>query len=91
MSARPKLPPRKPDAERSHFVFLKRCGCPFGLAEQNDRWCRDEDAAWDAMYDTRAEERAARTDGVTTVHVPHAEYVEKYYDRMTSRCTHGGA
>ena len=91
MSTRPKLPPRKPDSERSHFVFLSKCGCPFGLVERTDRWCRDEDGAWDAMYDTRAEERAARAKGVTLVHVSHAEYTATYYDRMTARCPHGGA
>lgn len=84
-----KLPTIKPDNERSHFVFLYRCGCPFGLVEKG-RWCADENAAWDSMYDTRAEERTARSAGVTAVHVGHAEYVAKYYDRMTARCTHGG-
>jgi len=85
-----KLPLRKPDSERSHYVFLSACGCPFGLVERG-RWCVDEDAAWDSMYDSRAEERAARAKGVRCVYVSHEEYVATYYSRMTARCTHGGA
>lgn len=82
-----KLPPRKPDSERSHYVFLASCGCPFGLVERG-RWCADEDAAWDSMYDTRGEERGAQARGVRCVYVSHEEYVATYYNRMAKRCPH---
>lgn len=77
-------------SERSHFVFLKRCGCPIGLVEKG-RFCVDEDEAWDSMYDTRAGERAARERGISAVHVSHAEYTATYYTRMTAPCPHGGS
>ena len=74
---------------RRQFVFLRACGCPFGLAEQTSR-CRDEDAAWDSMYDTRAEERAARARGVHVEFVDHATYVERFFPLMTTPCPHSG-
>jgi hypothetical protein len=40
------------------------------------------------MYDTRAEDRAARAEGVHVVHVDHATYVREFYPRMTARCPH---
>ncbi len=95
-TARPRRPYLAPQAERHHYVFLHRCGCPFGLVEASARKpggpprLADEDAAWDEMYDTRAEERAARRDGVTVVHVDHAEYEREFYPKMGSdwRCPH---
>ncbi len=89
MSAR-KLPPRRPQSERKHFVFLNRCGCPFGLVEESEHFCPDEDAAWDRMYDTRREEREARAQGVRVAHVDHATYEREFYPRMTARCPHPG-
>ena len=83
----PKLPPRTPQHLRRHFVFVDRCGCPFGLAEETPR-CKDEDAAWDSMYDTRAEERAARARGVRVVHVDHATYERDFYPLMFKTCPH---
>jgi hypothetical protein len=87
---RSKLPPRRPQSERKHWIFLYRCGCPFGLVEES-RFYKTEDDAWDGMYDTRAEERAARAAGVHTVFVDHANYEREFYPRMTERCAHGGA
>lgn len=84
-----KLPQRRPQSERRHFVFLRACGCPQGLAEQTSR-CRDEDAARDAMYDTRAEERAAVAAGVRVEFVDHATYEERFYPLMTKPCPHSG-
>ncbi|GGN39698.1 hypothetical protein FHR83_006661 [Actinoplanes campanulatus] len=87
---RSKLPPRRPQSERKHWIFLDQCGCPIGLVEES-RFYKTEDAAWDGMYDTRAEERAARARGVHTVFVDHATYEERFYPRMTKRCTHEDA
>lgn len=84
-----KLPPRRPQAERRHWVFLYACGCPFGLAEETPR-CKSEDDAWDAMYDTRAEERAGRAGGVRVEFVDHATYEERFYPLMTQTCPHTG-
>lgn len=81
--------PYRPQAERRHWVFLRACGCPFGLVEQG-RWAQDEDAAWDSMYDSRGEERAARARGVRAEFVDHATYERDFYPRMTQKCTHGG-
>lgn len=85
--ARSKLPPMRAQADRRHWVFLSACGCPFGLVEQG-RFAEDEDAAWDAMYDTRAEERAARGRGVVTRFVDHETYWREFYPRMTAKCPH---
>jgi hypothetical protein len=90
MSAKSKLPPRRPQAERRHWVFVYRCGCPFGLVEESSNY-KAEDDAWDAMYDTRAEERQARARGVRAEFVDHATYERDFYPRMTQKCTHGGA
>jgi hypothetical protein len=76
-----------PAAERRHYIFVARCGCPIGLVEHG-RWCGSEDAAWDDMYDTRAEERAARARGVRVEFVDHATYVRDFYPLMTKPCTH---
>ena len=78
--------------DRHHFVFLHACGCPFGLVEQGS-WAKDVDGAWESMYETRAEERAARNRGVQVVHVNHATYSAEFYPRMLSSysCPHGGA
>lgn len=94
---RPRLPYRAPQSERHHYVFLARCGCPRGLVEATPRTAggppriTDEDAAWDSMYDTRAEERAARARGVHVVHVDHAQYERDFYALMLKGCPHGGA
>lgn len=79
-----------PKSERHHYVFLNHCGCQFGLVEAGWTGHNTEDDAWNQMYDTRAEERAARARGVQVVHVTHAEYCEKYYERMSPkyRCPH---
>lgn len=84
-----KLPPRRPQADRRHWIFLYRCGCPFGLAEETPR-CKTEDDAWDAMFDSRAEERQARADGVQAVYVDQETYEKDFYERMTQRCPHRG-
>lgn len=95
----PRLPYRPPQSERHHYVFLEACGCPFGLVEASSRTeggparIADEGAAWDEMYDTRAEERAARSRGVRVVHVDHATYEREFYGRMRGgpsryRCPH---
>lgn len=76
--------------DRQHFVFLTDCGCPFGLTEMRSR-VKTVDDAWDDMYDTRQEERAARAAGVHVELVDHATYVAKFYDRMAKRCPHGAA
>lgn len=81
---------QRAQADRRHWVFLHSCGCPFGLVEQGRR-AKDEDAAWDSMYDTRAEERAARSAGVRTEFVDHATYSRDFYPRMMQDCPHGGA
>lgn len=87
---RAKLPPRRPQAERRHYVFLLHCGCPFGLVEEG-RWCTSEDDAWTSMYDNRAdEERAARARGVRVEYVDHATYERDFYRLMTKPCPHGG-
>jgi hypothetical protein len=85
--SRKTLPPRRAQADRRHYVFLLRCGCPFGLAEETPR-CQSEDDAWDAMYDTRAEERQARARGVRVVYVGHETYEREFYPRMTQKCPH---
>lgn len=84
-----KLPPRRPQSERRHWVFLYRCGCPFGLAEETPR-CKSEDDAWDLMFGSRAEERRARASGVRSEFVDHATYEREFFPRMTQRCPHGG-
>jgi hypothetical protein len=43
------------------------------------------------MYDTRAEERQARANGVRAEYVDHATYSREFYPRMTEKCPHGGA
>lgn len=83
----PKLPPRIPQADRRHFVFVDGCGCPTGVADQTPR-CKDEDAAWDAMYDSRADERAARARGIHVVYVDHATYEKEWYPLMLTACPH---
>lgn len=85
-----KLPPRRAQADRRHYVFTYRCGCPFGLVEEGT-FCKSEDDAWDSMYDSRAEERRYRAAGVTAVYVDHTTYEREFYPRMTQKCTHGGA
>lgn len=94
----PRLPYRAPQNERHHYVFLLPCGCPFGLVEASAQKPGgpprvDEDGAWDAIYDTRAEERADRALGVRAVHVDHATYERDLYPLMVQRCPHtaGGA
>jgi hypothetical protein len=42
------------------------------------------------MYDSRQEERAAHSRGVTVIYVTHAEYEAGYYDLMRSGCVHRG-
>lgn len=84
-----KLPPRRAQADRRHYIFLYRCGCPFGLVEEGAH-CKSEDDAWDLMYDARPAERRARADGVRVQYVDHATYEREFYPRMTQRCTHGG-
>ncbi|WP_250029735.1 hypothetical protein [Paractinoplanes maris] len=83
------LPPRRPQSERRHWIFIYRCGCPFGLVEESTSY-KSEDDAWDAIYDTRAEERQARAVGVRVEFVDHATYERDFYPHMTERCTHGG-
>lgn len=94
----PRLPYMPPQSERRHYVFLEACGCPFGLIEASARKpggpprLADEGAAWDDMYDTRAEERAARAAGVTVVHVDHATYERDYFEAMRSgHCPHAAS
>lgn len=87
MSKAIKLPPRRAQAERRHWVFVDPCGCPFGLIEQS-HFYPDEDTAWDGMYDTRTEERQARARGVQAVFVDHATYERDFYSRMTTPCPH---
>lgn len=77
------------EENRTQFVFTDPCGCPFGLVEGS--YAKTEDGAWDIIADSRAEERAMRNRGVRVEHVSHDEYVERFYPRMTQRCTHGGA
>lgn len=72
---------------RHHFVFLASCGCPFGLTEVR-RGVTTEGEAWRDMYDTRAEEKAARARGVHVVHVDHATYSRDFFPRMTAACPH---
>ena len=84
------LPSRRPQAERRHYVFLHRCGCPFGLVEEGS-WCKSEDDAWSSMYDSVPEYRAARARGVRVEYVDHATYERDFYPRMTVSCTHAGA
>jgi hypothetical protein len=82
---------RPTNDQRHHFIFLNPCGCPFGLVEGKvGRYgsAADPDAAWDAMYDTRAEERAALARGVRVVHVDHATYEREFYPLMSARCPH---
>lgn len=97
MSARtraPRLPYMPPQAERHHYVFLDPCGCPRGLVEASARKpggparLADEGEAWDEMYDTRAEERVARSAGVTVAHVDHATYERDLYPLMRTACPH---
>lgn len=90
----PKLPYRPPQAERHHYLFLFPCGCVSGLTEASARKpggpprIADEDAAWDDMYETRVEERAARACGIRVVHVDHATYERDYFHLMTGPCPH---
>jgi hypothetical protein len=92
----PRLPYQPPQEDRRHYLFLDPCGCPFGLVEASptkpggDPRIASEDAAWDAMYDSRQEERAAHSRGVTVIYVTHAEYEAGYYDLMRSGCVHRG-
>lgn len=90
MSRRLAIPDYRPQAERRHWVFTYRCGCPFGLVEESTFY-KSEDDAWNAMYDSRAEDQQARARGVRAVYVDHAAYVRDFYERMTVKCTHGGA
>lgn len=90
MATRSKLPPRRAQADRRHWVFLYRCGCPFGLVEESTFY-KTEDDAWDAMCDSRAEERHHRANGVHVEFVDHATYERDFYERMTQKCPHGGA
>jgi hypothetical protein len=76
-----------PQAERRHFVFLHRCGCLFGLTEYR-HGVTTEDEAWDDMYETAAEGRAATLRGVRVVHVDHATYSREFYPLMLTPCTH---
>jgi hypothetical protein len=73
---------------RHHYVFLAACGCPIGLTEATRGRIRDEGDAWQSMYRTRREERAARERGVTVVHVDHDTYVRDHYQGMLSGCPH---
>ena len=90
MATLPKLPPRRAQADRRHYVFVNRCGCPFGLVEEGE-WCASENDAWDSMYDERADARAARARGVRCEYVDHATYERDFYPLMTKPCPHGGA
>lgn len=72
---------------RRHFVFIARCGCPTGLVEQSQE-CLTADDAWDEMYETRAQERHARTMGVRVELVDHPTYTREFYPLMTKECTH---
>lgn len=73
--------------ERTQFVFLKPCGHPRGLVEGS--YAKTMDGAWDSFADNRADERSMRDQGVTCVHVSHAEYVERFYPHMLG-CEHDG-
>lgn len=68
-------------------MFLNRCGCPFGLVDQLPD-CRDEDAAWDLMFEDRRDERIARANRVTVRLVDHDTYCCEYSDLMQSGCIH---
>lgn len=72
---------------RYHFVFVKACGCPCAVRDQ-DRWCPDEDAAWRTQYLTRNAERAAHARGVRVVHVDHDTYSREVYPLMLQGCPH---
>lgn len=87
-----RVPQYRPQSERRHWVFVYRCGCPFGLVEAAllGEVEKAEDGAWDAMFDSRAEERRARNGGVRAEYVDHATYEREFYPRMTQKCTHGG-
>ncbi len=73
--------------QRHHFVFVKACGCPAAVLEAG-RWCRDEDAAWRQIFDTRARERAAVAAGLRLVHVEHDTYCRHWHPLMLSGCPH---
>jgi hypothetical protein len=75
--------------QRRHFVFVDVCGCPLGVAERRPG-VRLEDAAWRAMYETRAAERAAAARGVRVVQVDHATYVHRFHPQMSVPCPHRG-
>ena len=82
------LPAYRPQADRRHWVFTYRCGCPFGLVEESTFY-KSEDDAWSSLFEDRAEERRAREAGVTAVYVDHATYSREFYPRMTEKCPHG--
>jgi hypothetical protein len=69
-------------ATRTQFVFVDLCGCPLGVVEGSH--AKTEAGAW-RMW-THADDMRER--GVTLVHVPHAEYVERFYPLMLVDCTH---
>jgi hypothetical protein len=73
---------------RHHYLFLHRCGCPFGLVEAT-RSALTEDGAWLHMYDRRKRAvTAAKARGVTALHVDHATYERDFYPLMTKTCPH---
>ncbi len=90
-----RLPYRPPQDERHHYLFVLPCGCPEGLVEASALSAdgppriADEGEAWEDMFETRAERRAARARGVRVVHVDHATYERDWFELMRTPCTHG--
>jgi hypothetical protein len=74
-------------AQRKQFVFVKKCGCPTAVRERT-RSCRDEAAAWNQMYGTRAERLEAFRAGIEVRLVDHDTYSRIWYPLMLKTCTH---
>lgn len=78
---------------RYQWVFRDECGCPFGVLTDGGH---SPGEAWRDFYDEGSPARttkaigAAVARGVTTVKVPHGEYVEAYLPmlRSTYQCPH---
>lgn len=70
---------------RTQWVFLRACGCPFGVLEGS--CAANEDDAWWEFFESARRAQAARASGVTVEHVSHDGYVKHFYPKMLSSYT----
>lgn len=72
---------------RTQWVFVLPCGCPEAVLEGDAAESKSQ--ALREVYDRGQKYIDAALDrGIDVIHIPHAEYVAKFYEKMRAGCTH---